>query len=257
MRYEQRPLMPQPGAFPDEKALSAVVLGKLDRWFHIEEQVPGRYWTGEETRIDAVLRPRDPKGWHDDAPAFGVEFKNPTLNTSTGDRYGWVTQAVGYAHCDWQGYGRLGIFLCPSPLSWLLSRADEIASARQKRIGPEALETERARVRDYGRLFGKEYSDAYVDSEALLAHRRTLGELTYQEFTARADGFVNADERQQEHDLRMADELTHLIGQLGVGELMPYERIGWALMRSGMRLWSEQDGVTRIPFRLRPRIGSR
>ncbi|MBQ0988434.1 hypothetical protein KBZ10_28790 [Streptomyces sp. F63] len=81
--------------------------------------------------------------------------------------------------------------------------------------------------------------------------------MTYEEFTARADGFVNADERQREHDLRMADELTHLIGQLGVGELMPYEKIGWALMRSGMRLWSEQDGVTRVPFQLRPRIGSR
>jgi hypothetical protein len=256
VRYEQKALLPKPGTFPDEKTLAAFVLGKLDQWFHIEEQVPGRYWTGEETRIDAVLRPRDPEGWHDEAPAFGVEFKNFAPYTSTGDRYGWVAQAVGYTHCRWQGYGRLGIFLCPSPLTWLLSRADEIATARERRISPETLEKERQRVREYGSRFHKEYSDAYVDREALLAHRRRLGELTYEQFTARADGYANADERDREHDLRMAGELTHLLGQLSVGELMPYEKIGWALMRSGTRLWSERDGPSRVPYGLLPRIGS-
>ncbi|MYT27378.1 MULTISPECIES: hypothetical protein [unclassified Streptomyces] len=58
---------------------------------------------------------------------------------------------------------------------------------------------------------GKEYSDAYVDSEAL----------------------------------------THLLGQLSIGELMPYAKIGWALMRSGTRLSSEREGATRSPW-LRP-----
>ncbi|MGD3112202.1 hypothetical protein [Streptomyces sp. YGL11-2] len=256
MRYGQKALLPAPETFPDEKALAAFVLGKLDKWFHIEEQVPGRYWTGEETRIDAVLRPRDPEGWHDKEPAFGVEFKSLAPNSSTGDRYGWVAQAVGYTHCQWQGYGRLGIFLCPSPLTWLLSRADEVATARQQQISPEALEKERQRVREYGRRFGKEYSDAYVDSEALRTHRRRLGELTYEEFTARADGYANADEREREHDLRVAEELTHLLGQLSVGELMPYEKIGWALMRSGTRLWSERGGAAKVPYGLRPRIGS-
>ncbi|MCF3173950.1 hypothetical protein IPZ61_11565 [Streptomyces sioyaensis] len=256
MRYGQKALLPDPGTFPDEKAFAAFVLGKLDQWFHIEEQVPGRYWTGEETRIDAVLRPRDPGGWHDEGPAFGVEFKSLAPNTSTGDRYGWVAQAVGYTHCQWKGYGRLGIFLCPSPLTWLLSRADKAATARQRQISSKVLEKERQRVREYGRRFGKEYSDAYVDREALLAHRRRLGELTYEEFTARADGYASADEREREHDLRTAEELTHLLGQLSVGELMPYEKIGWALMRSGTRLWSEHGGVAKVAYGLRPRIGS-
>ncbi|MCH0561533.1 hypothetical protein [Streptomyces sp. MUM 16J] len=256
MRYGQKALLPGPGTFPDEKALAAFVLSKMDQWFHIEEQVPGRYWTGEETRIDAVLRPRDPAGWHDTDPAFGVEFKNLAPNTSTGERYGWVAQAVGYTHCQWRGYDRLGIFLCPSPLSWLLSRADEIATLRQRQISPEMLEQERRRVREYGRRFGKEYSDAYVESEALIAHRRRLGELTYEEFTARADGYANADAREREHDLRMAKELTHLLGQLSVGELMPYEDSGWTLMRSGSRLWSEREGAAKVPYGLRPRIGS-
>ncbi|MFF5018628.1 hypothetical protein [Streptomyces sp. NPDC001165] len=54
----------------------------------------------------------------------------------------------------------------------------------------------------------------------------------------------------------MAEELTHLLGQLSVGELMPYEKIGWALVRSGTQLWSEHDGATKVPYGLRPRIGS-
>ncbi|MFD9498642.1 hypothetical protein [Streptomyces sp. NPDC060035] len=118
------------------------------------------------------------------------------------------------------------------------------------------LEKERRRVREYGRRFGKEYSDAYVDSEALLTHRRRLGELTYEEFTARADGYANADERERQQDLRMAKELTHLLGQLSVGELMPYEDSGWTLMRSESRLWSEREGPAKVPYGLRPRIGS-
>ncbi|MFE9725614.1 hypothetical protein ACFYQ5_18920 [Streptomyces sp. NPDC005794] len=256
MRYEQKALLPRPGTFADEKALGAFVLGKLDQWFHIEEQVPGCYWTGEKTRIDAVLKPRDADGWHDAEPAVGIEFKNPTPDTGTGERYGWVAQAVGYTHCQWQGYDRLGIFLCPSPLSWLLSRANQVATARQRRISPEALEEERHRVREYGRRFGKEYTDAYVDREALLEHRRRLADLAYEEFTARADGYANADEREREHDLRMAKELTHLLGQLSVGELMPYEDSGWTLTRSGVRLWSEREGVAKVPYKLRPRIGS-
>ncbi len=256
MRYGQKALLPQPGTFPDEIALADFVLDKMDQWFHVEEQVPGRYWTGEETRIDAVLRPREPAGWHDEDPAFGIEFKNPAPNTSTGERYGWVAQAAGYTHCQWERYGRLGVFLCPSPLNWLLSRADKIANARQQQISPEKLEEERQRVREYGRRFGKEYSDAYVESEAMLAHKRRLGELTYEEFTALADGYANAEAREREHDLRMAKELTHLIGQLSVGELMPYEGSGWTLTRSGTRLWSEHQGVSKIPYRLRPRIGS-
>ncbi|MGX1852832.1 hypothetical protein [Streptomyces sp. NPDC055299] len=97
------------------------------------------------------------------------------------------------------------------------------------------LEKERQGVREYGRRFGKEYSDTYVDSEAQQVHRRRLGELAYEDFTARADGYANADEREREHDLRVAQELVHLLGQLSVGELMPYEEIGWALMRSGTR----------------------
>ncbi|MFF4847296.1 hypothetical protein [Streptomyces sp. NPDC001194] len=256
MRYGQKMLLPPPGAFANEKALSTFVLSKMEQWFHIEEQVPGQYWTGERTRIDAVLKPRDPEPWLDPDPAFGVEFKNLFPTSSVGDRYGWVDQAVGYTHCKWEGHGRLAIFLCPSPLSQLLARADDIETARQRRVSPDMLEQERERVRQYGRSFGKEYSDAHVEREALEAHRRRIGAMTYKEFTARADGYANAEERQREHDLRVADELTHLLGQLNVGELMPYEGSGWTLTRSGEKLWSERHGMSGRRCSLLPRIGS-
>ena len=73
-----RPLLPKPGEFPNEKALAAFVFGVLDQWFHIEEQVQGMYWTGEQTRIDAVLVPRNPTGWHDAAPGLRHRVQEPS-----------------------------------------------------------------------------------------------------------------------------------------------------------------------------------
>ncbi|MFD9498641.1 hypothetical protein [Streptomyces sp. NPDC060035] len=108
MRYGQKALLPEPGTFPDEKAVATFVLVKMDQWFHIEEQVPGRYWTGEETRIDAVLRPRDSEGWHDADPAFGVEFKHLSPNTSTGERYGWVRRPSDTHTANGRGTAGLG-----------------------------------------------------------------------------------------------------------------------------------------------------
>ena len=70
-------------------------------------------------------------------PAFGIEFKNPRQDTGDRERHAWVAQAVGYVHCEWQGYGSLGIFLCPSPLSWTLSRFKEITTRRPRMIAPE------------------------------------------------------------------------------------------------------------------------
>lgn len=255
MHFGPKPLLPDPGAFPDEGALAEFVLAKMEPWFHVEEQVHGRYWNGEQTRVDAVLRPRDPDGWHDEDPAFAVEFKS-AKPSSVGAGYGWVAQAVAYTHCEWDGYGVLPIFLCPSPLTGILSRADEIVYYRQRQISPELLEAEREKLRRKGSRFGRDYTESYVDSQALAAHRQRIGELTYDEFTARADGYANAAAREREHHLRVAKELTHVLGQLSVGELMPYKYTGWALRRSGRWLWSERDGPVKVPYNLRPRIGS-
>lgn len=249
-----RALPPPRGTFTDEKTLAAHVLEVMSKWFHIEEQVPGAYWTGEKTRIDAVLRPRDPAGWHDDDPALGVEFKPESADT--GDLYGGVAQAVAYTHCQWRSYGTLPVFLCPSPFAHLLTRSDEVTTHRQRQIAPEILAEEQERVRRYGRRYGTEYKASYVDYRALEAHRQRLGEMTYQEFTARADGFADADAREREHRLRVARELRRLLGHLNVGELMPYEHTGWTFTRSGSRVWNEVEGPAKIRHGLRPRIGS-
>lgn len=56
--------------------------------------------------------------------------------------------------------------------------------------------------------------------------------------------------------LQEARETCHVRHPLNVGELMPYEGDGWMLTRSGDRLWSERRGASRVPYSLRPRIGS-
>jgi hypothetical protein len=33
------------------------------------------------------------------------------------DLTSWVAQAIDYAQVDWQGFGRLPIFMCPSPFT--------------------------------------------------------------------------------------------------------------------------------------------
>ncbi|MFC8008679.1 hypothetical protein [Streptomyces cinereoruber] len=215
----------------------------------------GQYWTGESVRIDAVLRPRDPQPWHDKHPAFGVEFKYQGRETSFYSGYDWVAQASTYTHSEWNGYGRLGIFLCPSPLSSLLANPWQVASQRQLRIAPEIYDGLRRWIAARDAKNGVQRPERYVSREALERHRSLIADMTYEEFTARADGYDSAEAREQEHQLRVALEVERLIGKLGVGELMPYEVTGWTLIRSGVRIWSEKEGVTKVPSSLLPPLG--
>lgn len=104
--------------FPSEAALSAAVLSRLRPYFHIEEQVQGTHWSGKRLRIDAVLRPREPKLWARQDVAFGVEFKNVAPNGDGGMNSftRWAAQAVDYANTQWDGYDRIVIFTCPGVL---------------------------------------------------------------------------------------------------------------------------------------------
>lgn len=249
------PVLPPPGTFANEAAFAQHVLQILDRWFHVEEQVTGRYWTGEPVRIDAVLRPRDPQPWHDDHPAFGIEFKHQGQDTGIYSGYDWVAQASTYTHSEWDGYGRLGIFLCPSPLSFLLANPWQVASQRQRSIAPEVYDGLRRWITTRDANNGIQRPERYISREALERHRDFIADMTYEEFTARADGYDSAEAREQEHRLRVALEVERLIGKLGIGELMPYEVTGWTLMRSGVRLWSEKEGVTKTSSSLLPPLG--
>ncbi|OHV29065.1 hypothetical protein BBK14_34190 [Parafrankia soli] len=114
MKRERLPLP----HFPNEAALVEWALDQLDPWFVADREVPGTHCSNRRLRLDAVLRPRDPSGWRDDAPAFGVEFKiaaQRSFDTMNFTR--WAAQALDYTHTDWDGYGRLWVFTCPSFLA--------------------------------------------------------------------------------------------------------------------------------------------
>lgn len=98
-----------------ERDLTRAALAALDPYFTADREVRGVHCSGKRLRLDAVLRPRDPSGWFDPAPVFGVEFKNAFAGSFDTRRFtSWAAQAVDYAHTEWEGYGRLTIFTCPA-----------------------------------------------------------------------------------------------------------------------------------------------
>lgn len=98
-----------------EADLVGAALAELDPHFTADREVWGTHCSGKRLRLDAVLRPCDPSGWFDAAPAFGVEFKNALAGPFDTRRFtSWAAQAVDYVHTDWEGYGRLTIFACPA-----------------------------------------------------------------------------------------------------------------------------------------------
>jgi hypothetical protein len=98
-----------------EADLASAALVELDPYFTADREVWGTHCSGKRLRLDAVLRPRDPTGWADPPPAFGVEFKNAYAGSfDTRHFTTWAAQAVDYAHTQWDGYGPLTIFACPA-----------------------------------------------------------------------------------------------------------------------------------------------
>mgnify|MGYP001206609391 CR=1 FL=1 len=100
-----------------EAALATCVLDKLGTWCVVHEELQGTHWSGRRFRLDAALVPKDPEPWKDDRPAFGVEFKIADERSVDTRRFtAWAAQAVNYTETDWDGFGRLKIFGCPSPI---------------------------------------------------------------------------------------------------------------------------------------------
>jgi hypothetical protein len=108
------------GEFKSEEEMAKVVLRRLEPWFDIEREVRGRHSMGAKCRIDAVITPKNGDKWKRSDVALGIEFKvtaarlyHPGLKELTA----WTAQAIDYSFAEWDGYGRLPIFLCPSPFS--------------------------------------------------------------------------------------------------------------------------------------------
>ncbi|WP_345695748.1 hypothetical protein [Kitasatospora terrestris] len=248
-----RYLVPPPqGFFGSERALADHVLGRLAAHFLIEREVEGRYPDGRTVRIDAVLRPRDPSGWFDVEPVFGIEFKLPDKINSVGEFGAQIAQASDYAHCTFDGYGRLTIFLCPSPVSDLLTQADRKVGSMVR-----TLEETCKVLAETDAFLGLSRTAEAIEAQAREWERRDRERLAAIEAGARAEGYKSALDREKERVREKAVFAAHLLGQLGVGELMPHTSDGWVLLRSGERVWSEKGGPRRSMGTLRPKVGNR
>jgi hypothetical protein len=188
-------------------------------------------------RLDAVLRPRDPGPWFDDEPVFGVEFKLPSYGGMKDDA-NHIRQAVDYSYCDFDGYGRIGIFLCPSPVVRYLRMARDVIDQYAARVVEEiTIEYHRRWAASTLRATRSDFTDAELEHEAkkqLWKRQRQLRDI---EAGAVAEGFRGgAAQRTQNVFLNEAGFLVRMIGGFGVGELMQYRSLGWTLARSGGRL---------------------
>ena len=255
MDYPRALIHPEPGWFPSEKALADYVLGAMSKWFTFETEVPGRYPGGQTLRLDAVLRPLDPGPWADDDPAFGVEFKVPTLETGERDYFAWAAQAIDYTHCEWRGYGRLQVFVCPSPIMAIWGRGQrapwDVHDADNKR--PDLA---RSAELTPGRLGPDSTVDERREWRRQETHPYTLRKQREEDDSARLEGFTDALERSVEQSAVTGRALMHLLGQLNVGELTVVLNHGWSLIRAGHMVWCSHCGV-RNRWSLKPQLAHR
>lgn len=105
--------------FASEAEMAEAVLSRLEPWFYVHREVGGRHPAGAACRIDAVLAPRDTQYWKRPDIALGVEFKALAAREAPGrsDVTSWVAQAIDYTYVTWHNFGRVPIFMCPSPFT--------------------------------------------------------------------------------------------------------------------------------------------
>lgn len=254
MEYRKDFIHPQPERFGSEADLAGYVLGVLSKWFEIEQEVGGQYWTGEGARLDAVLRPRDPVPWFDDEPAFGVEFKLPPKSYDTRAYFAWAAQAVDYTHCDWRGYGRLQIFLCPSPFMEFYLGGRLGTGEQRRRADLTSLQWHQEQAESLGKILGETHKE--IATKARNSLMASLAELEAEDDDARSQGYWDALDRSRTQRQMTGWAMAKLLEQLGVGERMPHRYRGWVLLRSGEAVWSQQGGA-RQGRSLKPRIGHR
>ncbi|WP_436944640.1 hypothetical protein [Streptomyces sp. SudanB25_2051] len=253
--YARDWIFPKAENFKSERDLSSHVLGALDKWFHIEEQVTGLHHGGDPVRIDAILVPRDPEPWFDDEPAFGIEFKRPVQDGNLSSYYAWAGQAADYTQSEFGRFGRVQVFLCPSPMVGFLSSEEHLAVLRKRRAnGPEFAKEREIRLAAMLPLRGD--TPERVVARADKAKRDWQARLDAEDASARSLGFEDDVHREHEQRRATALELIRLLGHFNVGELMPSRHYGWTLLRTGVPLWSEKRGVHR-KFSLKPRTATR
>ncbi len=102
----------------NEKTLAQQYLNELEPHFHIAREVQGRHFSGKRLRVDAVLRPKVTAEWKCQDVAFAIEFKDTERfrqqSFDTKDYTKWLAQCVDYANTEWENFGYLYVFSCPS-----------------------------------------------------------------------------------------------------------------------------------------------
>ncbi len=94
-----------------EKELVEKVLKRLDRDWHINQEVYGKNQFGEKYRIDAIIKPKDVTEWKKKDVSFGLEFKKIPLHTKELNEMFY--QCYVYQRVDWKDHGRIPILYCP------------------------------------------------------------------------------------------------------------------------------------------------
>lgn len=97
-----------------EKIFANNILELLKDDFIIVTEVWGTHFSGARLRIDAILKPKDPTKWKNPDVCFGIEFKLAEKLKDTKDKTLWIKQCIDYANTEWDNYGYLYIFSCPS-----------------------------------------------------------------------------------------------------------------------------------------------
>lgn len=96
-----------------ERDIAGETLQRLSPYFHIEEEVEGRHFSGKSVRIDAIVTPKEPSEWKNDSVHLGIEFKdfnNFGTDFGTKDYTKWWAQSFDYSHSSFDGYGFVPVF---------------------------------------------------------------------------------------------------------------------------------------------------
>lgn len=97
-----------------EKEFSETVLNILAKDFYIQTEVWGTHFSGTKLRIDAVAMPKESTKWKNPDVCFGIEFKAKQNLKDTTHKTHWINQCIDYANTNWDKFGYMYIFSCPS-----------------------------------------------------------------------------------------------------------------------------------------------
>jgi len=139
----------------NEAAFQSAVLATLAPHFHVQREVGGTHFTGQRFALDAIVRPRITASWKNSKIALGIEFKDEIrLSGDTRNFTQWLAQCVDYSNTEWDEYGYIHIFACPSLVEGIpaCGEPEAVATVMNRVMGQLGL-GELKRLAHYGLSF--------------------------------------------------------------------------------------------------------